>query len=453
MSHSKYLSPFLISALMLTNSASFASAFQLFEYSGRDQGNFGAGGAAVAEDASTTFSNPAGLTRVPEDLVIAGSAIHTKARFKGQACGGVVFVNACTLADSNENGGTLTGVPALHYAYSPNDEFAFGLGITAPFGLATRYDRDDPIRYTATDSIIRTININPSMAYKISDNFSAGIGVDALRLDATLNAAANIDPTTFDDSSIRNKAHDWGYGWNAGILYQFPQGEYTPNTRLGISYRSHISLHLNGNSRLTGQPDTNIIPSMMAPTLVMQEGSSHFKTSLRLPETWMMSVFHQLNNDWAIMGSAIYTDWDSVKRIRLQNVSAPDIAGNASTSTIIIPEHFHNTWRYAIGADYIIQPEWRLRFGVGYDETPIQNKYRSVVLPDSDRIAVAVGMKYSPTPSFDVDLGYQHLFFKEANINTVGLAYESIGESHNRADVIGLQFTWNIDSTSPKRYI
>jgi long-chain fatty acid transport protein len=443
----------LVSTASLVFSAvAQASYFQLNEYNAAGVGNAQAGGAAIAEDASTTFSNPAGLVRLPQELVVSDNYLLTRGVFKGVGCGGITSpVDVCIPSRINENNGVHKFVPAIHYALPLSKDVVVGFGMTGPFGLVTRYDNpNDPIRYTATKSSIRTVNLNPSVGFRLNDKWSVGLGADAMQIRAILDATLNLDPNhlitqvqgpngpipvpAHTDTRVYNHAKDWGYGWNAGILYA-----PIPSTRLGLSYRSQIAMHLKGTSQFSGGSWGSGNPE------------SRMRLDTTLPETWMLSAFHNLTPKWDIMGTLAYTGWDSIEQLRLKNALKPNpitgLFGGITTGTITIPQALDNTWRMAVGADFNMNEHWRFRLGGAYDATPVGNEHRIVNLPDGDRSIAALGLRYSPNKCVDFDLSYQHLWFKDGKVNTIGPVNEAIGEADSKADLIGLQITWNLDET------
>lgn len=412
-----------ITLLGLSGSA-MASNFQLFEYNGAGVGNYDAGGAAIADDASTGFINPAGLVRLEHaQFVIAGSGIWTEGVFHGTACGGV----RCVPANVSKDGGGFSFVPAFYYALPINDRFTAGIGANAPFGLSTNYGKNSLLSYSASFSQVQVMNINPTLAFKFNDQFSMGFGLDIQKMDATLNAEVNLAPQLFPNSQVKNTANDWKVGWNAGLLYQFNEA-----TRAGLSYISRVKHHIKGDAKLTGGVINNI-------------KSNHLEADITLPPTTVLSIYHDINETWSVMGTAIYTQWETIQQIALNNTTTPSGIGFGSTlGTVVLPENFTNTWRLAVGADYRINEKFRLRSGIGYDKSPVNNTDRVIRLPDNNRFAVAVGAQYAPTEVVRFDIGYQHLFIKDGEINQVTPLSKSIGHTTNSANLVGLQLTVDV---------
>ncbi len=215
-----------VAALLLIAGNAAASGFALIEQSGSGLGNAFAGGAASAEDASTIFYNPAGMSRLSGgQLVVAGSAIRPSVNFTGT--GGLG-------GNTGGDAGSWALVPNAYFAMEVNAKTRIGLGINAPFGLQTEYAPNWMGRAQAIKSKLETVNLNPSVAYQLNDELSVGAGVNYQRVRGELTSVTpgGIGSVTGSDAA-------WGY--NLGMLYNF-----TPSARIGVAYRSAISYNLSG---------------------------------------------------------------------------------------------------------------------------------------------------------------------------------------------------------------
>ena len=442
----KTMRPLLISLALFAScgGSAFASGFAIVEQSVTGLGNSFAGGAAAAEDASTIFYNPAGLTLLEGQQIVAGvHYIMPSTKFSSSqatnALGGSLGSN------DGGQGGVSKFVPNFYYSNRISDKLAVGLGINAPFGLATKYDKDWVGRYHAIESDVSTININPVLAIKVTDNLSIGVGVSAQYIDATLssmvdgglvyykqtNDSSYVSNTDFDILA-ENTGDDWGYGFNLGILY-----ELSDSTRIGAAYRSEVK------HKLKGQLKAKNFPSALAPF------SSAFATqditaALTLPETASFSVYHQLTDKLAIMGDITWTGWSSFDKLTIE---FDDTFADASNSTTT--ENWNDTWRYSLGATYQVNEMWVLRSGVAFDETPISDKYRTPRIPGEDRIWLSLGTGIHLTDRLSMDAAYAHLFVADSKLEKSAADPEDtargtvIGEYENSVDIVSIQFTYN----------
>ena len=426
----RYFTALLYASSLFGAQSIFASGFQLWEQDGASVGNYHAGYAAEANDASTAFYNPAGITRFKnQQVVMSGMAVFTNIKYKGTVAVNNVLNNAPQNATAQ--GGGFALVPNLNYVAPINDKLGFGFSITVPFAAQVNYGRDTFLRYASTLSSVKVIDMSPSLGMKLTDKTSVGFGIDLQRMEVEFDQIAGLGPTTNDTDST-NRANDTGWGAHFGGLYEF-----TPDSRVGFSYHSQVVHHLSRKSSLSGPlaGTSNIV--------------SRATANITLPPYTALSLFQRINPKVAVMGSVIYTQWTNVRDILMKNISAVDAAGLPETIDVDIPEHFKNTWNVSIGADYSITDQFTLKSGIGYDQTPVQNAYRTVQLPDNDRYVVALGGHYQASKTVGVDLGWSHFFMNKAHIApptqvTGSQRTTTSGSVTGQADVYSAQLTWDI---------
>lgn len=421
-----------------------ASGFAIIEQSVKGLGNAFAGGSAVAEDASTIFFNPAGLTRLQGQQALVGAhLIMPVADFDDR--GSTNAIGGRPSGRFSNDGGENGVVPNVYYTAEIAERLKFGLGIFAPFALSIRYDKSWIGRYHAVESEITTININPTLAYKVTDQLSIGAGVSAQYVDVKISNAIDFGTLAFlsripgtspstraFDGFSKVKGDDWGYGYNLGLLY-----EITPDTRVGLAYRSKISNTLEGDNDLT-------VPAAFARAFGPSR-TRDAKADVSLPETVSLSGYHKLNEQWAIMADATWTHWSRFDELRIK------FDDGAQT---VQPENWRNTWRYSLGVSYAYNPEWTLRAGIAYDETPVPGQDRRTPrIPDETRRWIAVGASYQPSPSLSFDFGYTHIFMNDPRINDTEVTTGSLarlpigntlrGEYDANIDIVSAQVQWN----------
>jgi long-chain fatty acid transport protein len=413
---------------------SFASGFQLFEVNGAGVGDFYAGAAANANDASAAFFNPAALVTMKNPQIqLSAVGIWSDVNFSGNSTDTFPPFPPATIRGSAQ-GGAYSTVPSFEAAGPINNEISWGLSAAVPFGLNTNYDQSSFLRYSATKTAVQVIDISPSVGFKVTDKLSLGLGIDADRLSAELDSVAGtpspFSPINFDTVS-QNYANGWGYGWHTGALYQF-----TPDTRVGLEYRSKVSFTINGTSNFIG------------PLAGGEISSQSLAVDTTLPATSILSAFHQFNCEWAGEATVAYTQWDVFNNIALQNVQVTPTGGNPTGLIgVSIPQNFRNTWRTAVGATFHPFKQWLFRAGVGYDQTPTQNNARNVRLPDGNRFATSLGVHYQPYKVLGVDVGYTHLFFQDGQVNSTQQTGPQtttvVGSAQSSADLVGVQLTWD----------
>lgn len=425
---------------MLISSEASASGFMLWEQDAASLGNYHAGTAAIADDASTAWYNPAGMLRIKnQEAVFGGNMLLTSVRFSGTVTPNTL-INPATLAPiapaaASAQGGTFNFIPFLHYVAPITERVAIGMSIDMPYDIKTNYGTSSFARYAATLTTLQVVDYTPSIAVKFTDRFSVGAGFDAQRfsteVDQIITAGALGGPM-FDTKS-QSRASDWAYGYRLGAFMEF-----TPNTRVGINYHSKVTHHAIGNSYFTGPLAAG-----------GSQYANNFFTNITLPATTSLSLFQTWNTCWDVMGTLSYTQWSVFKNWVLQNVAGIQGGINTNNETVYINNYYHNAWNFAVGANYHPSEKWILRTGLGYDQTPTNNAYRNLPIPDSNRIAIALGAHFQAIPTIGFDVGWTHYFLVNANINNVQQRFgdqvtTTNGSLNSSADVYGLSMKWDM---------
>lgn len=445
-----FLSLQLFTAGILTglSSASPGAGFALIEQSASQTGNAYAGGSAFANDATTVYFNPAGMTRLPAQVVGALHFVSPSAKFSGSATD--IYSNPVSGGNGGD-AGEAGAVPNLYITAPLGDGLYAGLGINAPFGLSTRYDNNWKGRYLAIQSEVKTVNFNPSIAYRITPQLSVGAGINLQYIEAKLTQAIDqgslcaptqaqlqalgvpgADPAlcaglTPQGSDGRAKAagDNWGGGYNLGLLY-----EPADHTRIGLSYRSEVKQQLSGNANFTG-----ILPQFSSFGIFVHTGLT---ADVDLPQTASLSIWQDIGDKWSVMADATWTGWQSFDELRIQyNSFQPDT---------VVDESWNDSWRYALGLNYRYNSNWTFRAGTAFDESPIPNAgHRTARIPSEDRIWASLGIGYRLSQSVGIDVGYAHLFVKDPKINETSASAGNLsGEYDATVDILSAQVVWDI---------
>ncbi len=430
-----------------------ASGFALIEQNASGLGNAYAGAAAAAEDASTIYFNPAGLTRLPgRQLVGALHVIMPSADFSNRASTSAVSTTAgagpFALNGTGGNGGETAYVPNFYLSWQVDPKLFLGVGVNAPFGMMTDYDANWMGRFHALKSAIETVNINPTVAYKVNDSFSFGVGLNWQRIEAELNKGINysflasaggvpgVAANTEGSNSIQGNDSAWGF--NFGFTFN-----PAPETTLGFSYRSAINYTLGGTVQYYGRPAA--INGLLGLAAVSnQAGDGAVSADVKMPASYSFAAKHRAGN-WEFMADATRTEWSSIQALNIVRSN-----GFLLEST---PFYWQDTWRFGVGANYRYNSQWMVRTGVALDETPTQDAYRTPRVPDQDRTWLSIGAQYRVSPQGVIDFGYAHLFVKDAAINMNGTPALTaaqtagrgalVGSFENQVDILSIQYRHN----------
>ena len=371
----------LIPALVLTvfSGAASASGFQLFEQNASGIGNAYAGSAAVAENASTIYFNPAGMTQL-QKLEVSGGVSVVKPSFsfnnKGSSVGGLTGTG-----DGGDAGGW-GFVPNGYASWGVTKDLYVGIGISAPFGLKTEYDDRWVGAAQSRMFEIKTINVNPSVAYRLNEKVSLGFGLNWQKIDATYERLAGINVPSVAKLTLSDDA----WGWNAGALFTL-----SPSTKVGVSYRSTIKYKTEGHTNLNGA------------------WLNDSKASLTLPDTAILSVTQKLSDRWEMLGDISWTGWSSIPKVDI-------LRANGSLAQVLDTD-FKDAWRVALGANYQLNSAWKLKYGIAYDQTPVRGPTtRLVSLPDNDRVWLSFGAQWAPDKAQKIDLGAAYIHVRDSKI-------------------------------------
>ena len=389
-----WLKTALAVAVGALSSQAMAAGFALNEQSISGMGTSFAGRSSSADDATTLFGNPAGMSRLKREEVSFGmAAIHAKTDIKDTSA-----TTAIGTPVSGSNDGDMvpfTAVPMGYYVKPIDDKWAVGVGLYVPFGMITDYESGYQGRYHGDYSEVRVITVQPTISYRFNEKLSVGFGPTLNRIDGELQSATYLGPG-IPDARVSVKGDDTAVGFNAGILYEF-----TPHTRMGLTYRSKVEYTLEGNTELKEGFG-----------LTQLGGKYDASLDLTTPESIDVSVTHELNDQWTLYAGAMLTRWSRFEAIVIENEGLP----SGPLNPIVEDQEWHDTWSYALGAAYKLNREWTLRTGLAFDQSPTNNVDRSPRIPSGDRTAVSFGVGWNPTDDITVDLAYSYLWEEDTKV-------------------------------------
>lgn len=386
-----------------------ASGFLLKEQSASGQGTSFAGATAnAAGDASALFFNPAAAGAVSGNQVVGvATGVFPYAKTNDASASRATRLGGGAITGSADSGDAAGDalVPAGFLVYSLTPDVKLGLALTSPWGLSTDYPENWVGRYHAVHSSLQTINISPSVSYKLLPELTVAAGLQIEYAKARLSqavdfgsilaiAGARVAPGSLD-SVAQVKGDDWGVGGTAGLLYQ-----PTKETRIGLSYRSSVFHQLQGDATFGSVPAA--LRGSFADTDV--------KAKVTMPDVVGLGAYHELNDRWAVMGDVQWTNWSRFQQLRI------DFANPLRSDSVTV-ENWKDSWFVSLGAAYKWSDKLTLRAGVAYDQSPVRDEYRTPRIPDADRYWVSLGAGYQVTDNIKMDLGYTHVFAHSGSVN------------------------------------
>lgn len=412
-------------ALAAVAPSAWASGFALQNQNGSGNGNAFAGAAAAAEDAGTIFFNPAGMALLGEgdNVSLAGTIIDRSIKYTDKGSSTISPAAApLGTTDGGEAGG-VSLVPAFYWSRALTSQLWFGLGVSPTFGNTTEYETSFIGRNAGYFAEMQQINFNPSIAYKPIDELSLGFGINIAHNMTHFKQGVTFTALGGNNNYVDIEGDAWGYGYNFGAMYSI-----TPATRLALTYRSTIKFELEGKYDANTEVGASLV-------------DHDIKATLKTPDSASLAISQKLGSQLELLADATWTGWSVIDSITLY-----DKATGAQVSQPL-SYNFKDTWRYGIGLNYQLNDQWKLRTGIAYDEAPVKSDAdRTMTLPDSDRTWLSFGARYSLSKASSVDVGYTHLFFKNASTSravapTGTPTYQTIrGDFDTSADLFSVQY-------------
>ncbi len=386
----------IVAATALDPHPAGAAGFALLEQSAVAQGTAYAGAGARADDPSTIFYNPAGITRMPGIELSTGLAgifpQGTLVSGSSASAAGVPYAGS-----TGSNSGLTKLLPTFYATAQLSDRLFGGLAVTSPFGLATQYPVGSIARYYALTTQMQTVNIAPTLGWRLLPNLSAGGGIEIETADAHLSTALDLGSLLgapgHADGIATVRGSDTALGWNIGLLY-----EPRPGTRVGLTYRSAVFHRLEGSVSYGGVP----LPLSGLPALRPRPATAEVPE----PATAALSLAQDFGR-WTLLGSLTWTGWSIFH----------DLTALSPQGTITsVPQHFHDTLAVSVGGEYRVNDRLTLQAGTLYDPTPVRAAYRNPELPDNDRYWLSVGAIWRPVPVLALAGTYSHIFAPDATV-------------------------------------
>lgn len=418
----KFNQSLLATALLVAAGGANAAAFQLAEVSSVGLGRAYAGEAAMADNASVVATNPALMSLFKTNqFSVGGVYVDSKIHMGGN----VTATSPLARDASNPRGVAAVGstghrsvvpgslVPNMYFVTPINDKFAVGGGMNVNFGLKSEYDSKYDAGVFGGTTDLTAINLNLSGSYRVTEGFSAGLGLNAIYASAKIERRAGIlydavnamkpklpqliQAGVIDQASVQrlgaltgkdtvltqlqDKAA-WAFAWNAGVMYQFNE-----RNRIGLAYHSKVDIDFTDHTATSAQAGRS-----------GQEGG----LKLNLPDYVELSGFHQLTDKFAMHYSYKYAHWS-----RLKNLYASYHSDGAEAFHKEM--YYRNSSRIALGATYDVDDKLTVRAGIAYDQSAGNGSHATAAIPDTDRTWYSFGATYKFTPDLSIDFGYAYL--------------------------------------------
>jgi long-chain fatty acid transport protein len=363
----------------------------LTEISSAEVGLAGAGWAARAQDAGTIFSNPAGMTRIEKnELYLGFQPMYFKLEFDPDS-------NTSIQGEDGDASDWLMGGSGF-YVHSFSDDLKFGVGVLGYFGLGIDFGDKWVGRYYVTEGGMQGLTFIPSVAYRVNDKLSLGVGVDVMYVMFDQKAALNNPDAP--DGSFELEADDVAFGVNLGLLY-----ELNDRTRFGLQYISESDFELEDKPDFSGLGP--ILDSVLGAAGLLD---SSIKMDVTAPQSVMLSAYHDLNERWAVMGNIGWQEWSEFGKVRIE-VSSID------TTSMTLDSNYDDSWHAALGTQFKASESLLLSLGIAYDSSIVDDDDRTLDLPLGDSWRFGSGVHYKMKDKYELSLAYELWWFGDLEVD------------------------------------
>lgn len=369
--------------VILAAASAHAGGLIAYEIGTADVGLASAGYNVRAQDASTVFTNPAGMTRLAgTQFLAAGQVLWSNTEFSSDSGTSPLLGDVDGGRVLGSDGWLPGGGGFLSYSVSP--KLKFGFALAGNFGAPLKYDNDWVGRYYVQETTLLGVSFLPSLAYKVTPKLSLGASLNAMYGTYKNKVAINnVDPA-YGDGQLKLDDSDWGWGGNLGLLY-----EVTAGTRIGLTWNSQVDLDFKGRAKWS-----NLAPGIK--TLLDRRGrlNADIKVGIKVPQQVMGSIFTQVNDRWALLGSVGWQQWSKFGQVQL------GIDNTINPQSITTDLDFKDTWHGALGAQYRINDPWLLNFGIAYDSKFQEGSDVSPLLPINASWRFGMGAQHQVSKAF-----------------------------------------------------
>jgi len=348
----------------------------------------------------SNYKNPAELSTIPHAEVIAGvTVVNPVLEFKGVSAGG----SGTATTDETE------ALPYFYGAVRLDPEWVVGLNISHPFHGVERYPENSIISDESTQTIVRSVDINPQISYQLTKRLAIGAGYSFTDF---YNTQVNfVEPGL---GNVENKSSGWYHGWDVGLYYTL-----TPQDFLGLSYFSALSATTQTGASRVG-PTTN---------------NNYAISGIFLPATTLVNYTHIFNREWSASTQVGYSQWHSVQNVILSNV--------ANVGMLVFPLHYRNTYSANVSARYAFMPKWAVLGGVSFDEGAANDFTRTIAFPTDDAYFARLGLEHQFCKDLSAKLIYSYVTANTHVNHALGVSH-SVGDIDIHANLVDFSLTYKI---------
>jgi len=395
-----------------------AQGFSVYEQGSCAIGRGGASVALPCPDGSSVFYNPAGIAFVPgTTLSLGGAAIMPTGDFTNDTTGNVSSLNEKTYF-----------VPNFYFAHGIGSALTVGVGAFAPYGLTTDWPTDSEGRFLGYKSKLQGLYIQPTVAYKLTENIAVGFGVDITYLNVELRQRVDLSvqtlpngipfsaigvPAGTDFADVALSGHEYHAGYHFGFQAKMSRVSF------GFRYLSGQEVKVTNGTLTTEQIPTNLVTTVPLPGIpvgtpydaivkpqfadgaVLESGQTG-KTSLPLPAQTVVGIGFQATPKLVLLFDYQFTNWSAFDTLTIDKEN--------STTPTVTYEDYVDTHGFRFGAEYAVSPSFVVRGGFVYNTAGAPDQTVTPNLPENKRYWPTLGMSARLTDAAHIDVFYLYLY-------------------------------------------
>lgn len=373
-------------------------------------------GAAVVNDATASYYNPAALTLLKNPQIITlGSVAYFDNRFTGQS----IQATSGFTQSGTSNNQTHYFLPSLYLGIPITDNIIVGLATLSNF-FNNNIDEDSILRYSQSNNSIRSFDLVPAIGIKFNEFISLGANINFSYANFILRPIFGIPSLNIPDSQSRNTCDGRGLGGDVGILLK-------PNksTLIGLNYHSAITYNLNGKSILESNPEVI---------------SDHYSFKFWTPSSSVLSINYFLTPSLGFISTIRRLQWSIFKNINIRGI-ATRIGNQSVILNASVPYQLHDTWLLTLGTHYRISPNWIIRIAGSYNQSPANGNFQ---ISNGDSLILGTSVSYTINKNIIIDGSYAHAFIQNKNIHIANKRNIIDGVNKAYRDAVSLKFTFNL---------
>lgn len=402
----------ILSLLLASPTLLFAQGSQVNTQSQKAVGMAGAGSALFVDETSIVY-NPGALVKMDHNAIQIGSSA-------------VMYRSAFQEAGSNQVHHTKFKVSppfAAYAAFGPkNSWWKAGIGVYTPFGGSVDWGTEWPGKFSLTNLSMRAIYIQPTLSFKLTDQFSVGGGfvytvgmVDLGRALPVFDQNGNAGQATLSGTGT-------GMGYNLGIHYKLDE-----QIAISLNYRSKVEMKLEGGDA------TFEVPGAIATSFP----NGKFDAELPLPSSFNVGLAFPLSEKVQAAIDASFINYSIYKELKFDYENNTPVLQDTRSV-----KKYENAFSGKAGINYDVNEKLALRTGVGFVYTPVLGRYVYPETPDNHRLVAAGGLTYKFTENWQMSASYAFQKILKRTTTNAETSLRGAYETNIHAPGISLSYTW-----------